>query len=230
MNPNVAQKSLLAVAIGMSALVSAGRSEALTFESTTTAAAWQVATKVGGVDGQFASFPTTGFAPAVTVAGRVTDGVDWIANNASGSNAVYIGTWTFFVFRQTFDLTGYDPATASLQFQWAADDSGEGFADRGTWRPKFSLNGASLVDGDWPTGPTYGFGRVTTLSSGFVAGVNTISFFVEGNGVTDGFALRSLGLTAQVAQVPEPGAWLLLSLGLAVLLRRSMPGGRSSAI
>ena len=63
------------------------------------------------------------------------------------------GDWTFFVFHQTFDLTGYDPTTADLQFQWAADDSGQGFADRGTWVPKYSLNGG-------PSGDRYVAGRV----------------------------------------------------------------------
>jgi hypothetical protein len=196
------------------------------FQSTSSVAAWQVATRVGGVDGAFSSFPTTGFAPAVTVTGRQTEGIDWIANVASGSNAVFVGTWTFFVFRQTFDLTGYDPSTASLQFQWAADDSGEGFASRGTWRPKYSLNGGSLISGNWPTGNTYGFSPVTTVSSGFVSGLNTISFYVEGNGVTDGFALKSLGL---VAQVPEPGAWSLFGIGLAVVLGRTLAGRRQRA-
>lgn len=168
----------------------------------------------GGADGAFASFPTTGFAAAVGT-GRTSDGVGWIANNSSGTNACCTGTWTFFVFRQSFDLTGYDPSTASLSFQWAADDSGEGFAERGTWRPKFSLNGGSLVPGNWPGGPTYDLSPVTTLTGGFVNGVNTISFYVEGNGVTDGFALRSLGLTAQ--PVPEPSTWALFGIGLAAL-------------
>lgn len=211
-----------ATAVWMPATQAAG----LAFESTSSPGAWQVATRVGGVDGAFESFPTTGFGPAVTVTGRQTEGIGWIANLASGSNAVYVGTWTFFVFQQTFDLTGHDPSTASLQFQWAADDSGEGFADRGTWRPKYSLNGGSLIEGNWPTGSTYGFSPTTTVSSGFVSGLNTISFYVEGNGVTDGFALKSLGL---VAQVPEPGTWLLFGIGLAVVSHRTLRGVRRRA-
>lgn len=226
MTSNVATKFCWTVAVAAAAWAPATQAASPSFESTSSAAAWQVATQVGGVDGAYASFPTTGFAPAVTVTGRQTEGISWIANVASGSNAVYVGTWTFFVFRQTFDLTGFDASTASLQFQWAADDSGEGFADRGSWRPKFSLNGGSLVDGNWPTGNTYGFSPVTTVSSGFVSGLNTIDFYVEGNGVTDGFALRSLGV---VAQVPEPGTWALFGIGLAVVLRRKLLDRRQRA-
>lgn len=179
-----------------------------------------MATNVGGVDGAFSSFPTNGFVSASTVSGRTTDGVGWIANNAAGSNG---GTWTFFVFRQSFDLTGYDPSTAQLSFQWAADDSGEGFANRGTWVPKYRLNGAALVPGQWAGGATYDFGLTTTVASGFVSGINTIDFFVEGNGTTDGFALRSLGLTAAV---PEPATWLTLLAGLLMITSARSAGRR----
>lgn len=226
MTSNVGRKCCWSLAVVAAAWTPATQAASPSFESTSSAAAWQVATRVGGLDGAYASFPTGGFAPAVTVTARQTEGVSWIANVASGSNAVDVGTWTFFVFRQTFDLKGFDPSTASLQFQWAADDSGEGFADRGSWRPKFSLNGGSLIDGNWPTGSTYGFSPVTTVSSGFMSGLNTIDFYVEGNGVSDGFALRSLGL---VAQVPEPGTWALLGIGLAVVLRRKQLDRRQPA-
>jgi hypothetical protein len=202
------------------------QSATLPFFSTSDPSAWQVATTVGGVDGDFSSFPTTGFVPAVAVTGRETDGIGWIANNTTGTNACCVGTWTFFVFRQSFDLTGYDPASASLQFQWAADDSGEGILDRGAWRPKFSLNGGALIDGNWPTGSTYGFSPLTAVSDGFIDGINTITFYVEGNGITDGFALRELGLTAQV---PEPATWALWAAGLALAMVRQRHVHRRAA-
>lgn len=193
-----------------------------TFHSTSDAGAWEVATTVGGVDGAFASFPTTGFTAAVSTP-RTSGGVSWLANNGSGTNGS-IGTWTFFVFRQVFDLGGYDPASARLEFQWAADDSGEGFADRGAWTPKYRLNGGPLIAGSWATGATYDLGLPTVLSSGFVSGPNTLEFFVEGNGVTDGFALRTTSFTAAV---PEPGTYAMLLAGLGVLglavRRRAVP-------
>jgi hypothetical protein len=143
---------------------------------------------------------------------RVTDGINWLANNTSGSNGG-VGNWTQFVFRQTFDLTGFNPADTKLEFQWAADDSGEIVADRGHWVPKFSLNGGALVP--WGTGPTYSFGPVVTVNSGFVAGLNHIDFFVQGNGQTDGFALKALSLTA--SPVPVPASVGLMLGGVAVL-------------
>jgi hypothetical protein len=177
-----------------------------TFYSTSTANAdythWQVATNVGGADGSFSSFPTAGFVPAtaISIPGR---SADWIANNSTGTNGGGVGVWTFFVFRQTFDLTGYDPTTANLQFRWAADDSGRGFAAQGSWTPKYVLNpvlpvnAASLIPGSWPpSGDTYSYGPTVEVSSGFLPGLNTIYFYVEGNGVTDGFSLSTVSFTA----------------------------------
>lgn len=198
------------------ALASFGAAQAApVFSSTNDPSSWQVATNVGGTDGQFSSFPTSGFVTATGVPTRTTDGINWIANNATGTNGP-LGTWTFFVFRQTFDLTGYDAATADLQFQWAADDSGEGFAIRGTWTPKFSLNGGALIAGSWPSGSTYDFGNVTDISTGFVSGLNTIDFYVEGNGVTDGFALKPIAFRAvSTNAVPEPLTLSIFGAGLA---------------
>ncbi len=183
------------------------------FYSTSNPSFWQVATNVGGTDGLYSSFPTTGFTSAVAITTRP----GWIANNATGTNGP-METWTFFVFRQTFDLTGYDATTADLQFQWAADDSGEGFASRGTWTPKFSLNGGSLINGTWATGATYSLGPTVAVTSGFVSGLNTIDFFVEGNGVTDGFALQTAAFTAvAVTPIPEPEIYAMMGLGLGLL-------------
>jgi hypothetical protein len=148
---------------------------------------WYVSTNVGGADGQLSSFTTNNFIQAVAVSGKP----DYIANNNTGTNGA-METWTFFVFRQIFYLTGYNPATADLSFKWAADDSGEGIASRGTWVPKFSLNGGSFQNWPGPGTATYDYGNTVTLTSGFFSGLNTIDFYVEGNGVTDGFELKAL--------------------------------------
>jgi hypothetical protein len=188
------------------------------FYDTTAANAshWLVTADISGVD--YAAIPplptpspflTSGFKPAVALASRT----DWIHSNLSGST----GTWTQFVFRQSLDLTGYDLSAASLSFQWAADDSGEGILSRGHWTPKYSVNGGSLINGSWPGGPTYSLGNLTVIAgSDLMAGPNTIDFYVQGNGTTDGFSLMNVSLTG-VNPVPEPATCAMLLAGLGLL-------------
>lgn len=137
-----------AVALASVAFATASPASTLDFASTSNASAWTMAFTVSSIeDGPFPSGP---FVPAANYP-RFSDGVQWIANDSDGSNGG-VGAWTQFVFRQSFDLTSFDPASATLQFQWAADNSGEGFAARGHWVPKFRLNDGPLVP--WGTGPT----------------------------------------------------------------------------
>ena len=197
-----------------------------TFYSTSTPSAWTVDVNNGTGDGLLSSFSTNNFVAAVPVTGRG----DFIASTPNGST-IY-GEWAFFVFRQTFDLTGYNPATMNLQFQWAADDDGDGCCARGTWAPAFSLNGGAFIyypgasagHGVW----SYDYSSTVTVNSGFVPGLNTIDFYVEGNGVTDGFALRTVSVTGTPTggqTVPEPATMLLLGsslFGLAPFRKRLM--------
>jgi hypothetical protein len=218
-------RSTASLAVGALALCVSQAFAAPVFYSTTHAdnayTNWQVATNLPNndtdgtnVDGAYSSFPTTGFAQA---AARST-AVNWIANIASGSNGTSVRQWTFFVFRQTFDLTGYDASTAVLKFRWGADDTGEVFADRGSWTPKYSLNTtaeSALVDG---TAGYYQLGSEVTVT-GFQPGFNTLYFFVEGNGITDGMTLQTSSFTASAidGQIPEPKTYALLGVGLALM-------------
>lgn len=200
----------------------AAEAATLPFASTSTPQAWKVSTNVSLVDGQLADFLVYPFADSVAVSGRFSDGVGWIANNATGTNSS-LGGWTQFVFRQLLDLQGYDPTTARLSFQWAADDSGEGFALRGSWIPRFRLNDGALTPGSWSTSSTYDLGLSTELSSGFVAGINTIDFYVQGNGVGDGFALRALGFAASPLSTPQvPAPLPLLGAGVSLAWARRL--------
>lgn len=181
---------------------------------------WFVSTHVSQTgEGLLSSFRTDNFVQAVNV-NYDPNRTDWIADVPSGSHGG-VGNWTFFVFRQTFDLTGYDPTTANLVFRWAADDSGEIFAMRGSWIPAFSLNGGAFVN--YPNAtpqnriPTYTYSEWTSLSSGFVEGLNTIDFYVQGNGQTDGFGLQVQSFTAEV---PSPGATALAVIAAGVTMRR----------
>ena len=209
------QHTLARIALTFALSTGASTTFAATFASTNNVSAWQVSTNLTGTDGSLASFSTANFLPAATFTGRVTDGTNWISNIPSGTNGNY-GQWAFFVFRQTFTLTDQEAANGSLSFQWAADDSGQGFSIRGAWKPKYSLNGAPLVNGVWPDDFSYVLSPTVTLSSGFVAGSNTIDFYVEGNGIYDGFALKTAGFTS-ATPIPEPQTYALLLAGLGTV-------------
>lgn len=213
-----ARVGALALGLGM-----ASGAFAASFQSTSNASAWTVSTVLHGADGQLASFDTNPAHQQQAVLRN--DGSGWLANNASGSNSDHTGDWTFFVFQQTFTLTAAEAATFDLKFTWEADDSGQGFADRGTWVPGYSLNGASVTHGTWAGGNSYVFGPTVDIS-GFHEGENTLSFFVEGNGITDGMQLKVVSFASSV---PEPGSMALLLAGLGLLgtmARRARRAGR----
>jgi hypothetical protein len=199
-----------------------------TFFNTTSPSNWQVATNLPpGTDGDVAQFPVGGpWEAAAACTGRA----GWIANipsctNGAGGN-IGGSNWTQFIFRQSFDLTASEAANLQLSFNWAADDSGQVFAVRGMWKPVWSLN--SLAEGSlrmtsWPSDESYVLSPTVTVS-GFQAGTNTMYFWVQGNGRTDGMRLEN----AQFSAVPVPGTLALAGQGLlaAGLVRRRAAGAR----
>lgn len=100
------------------------------------------------------------------------------------ANAANLGQdWGTYEFMTTFDLTGYDPSTAVLSGNWALDQYGTIF-----------LNGnqvASLSDGNW-NGKLNPF----TINSGFISGINTLTFNVRFPDGGDGMVVSGSSLTA----------------------------------
>lgn len=131
----------------------------------------------------------------------------WVWETVAGTPTNVIRT-----FRTTFDLSGLDPATAALSGTWATDNSGLDILINGT-----------------PTGNTCGgFSSFCSFSvtSGFVAGVNTLDFRVQDVGVISGFLVGSISGTADpLGTVREPPALALALAGLAVatVRRRRKP-------
>jgi len=91
--------------------------------------------------------------------------------------------WGTYEFMTTFDLTGYDPATAVLAGQWAFDQYGT-----------VSLNGTpvtSLSDGNW-NDTLNSF----SLTSGFQPGINVLTFSVRFPDGGDGMIVSGASLSA----------------------------------
>ncbi|WP_108839267.1 VPLPA-CTERM sorting domain-containing protein [Tateyamaria sp. Alg231-49] len=110
-------------------------------------------------------------------------------------------------FSHKFDLTGFDISTASLSGVWGVDNIGKAY-----------LNGAEI------SSITFGVAAFETLTaygstSGFVDGLNTLSFVVENTGSYSGpnpAAFRAEALI-QATPVPLPAALPLLIAAIAGL-------------
>lgn len=111
-----------------------------------------------------------------------------------------------YVYRTTFDLTGFLPETAVLTGSWNTDNNGTGIL----------LNGVSF---NFTTSPdSYREGPSPfTITSGFVPGLNTLDFALFDGPVTVHTGLRVDGL--EVKAVPEPSTYaLLLTTGAGAVL------------
>lgn len=135
----------------------------------------------------------------------------WMAN---GPNSKWISMNTIaasvipgdYRFRTTFDLTGFNPASASIVGQWAMDDDGVDIL----------INGIST--GFNYSGPNqFGFFHPFSISAGFVPGINTLDFVVHNR--IDRIGIRTeMTLTA----IPEPSSLTMGAVSTlgAILWRR----------
>lgn len=187
---------LLPAALGGQAPFSTGESQAAGVDLK-----WQVSFNHTGVFGD-------PFAQARLVEPRPgaweANGLDykWISVRTDASVG---GGASYYWFRTQFDLSGFDASTANLQFRCAKDNT------EGSYR----LNGGAYVTGG--CGVPFSFGGVQTVNSGFVGGVNTLEFYVTGDGATDGLLVDVTKFTVSPlgpGVVPEPATVSLLAIGL----------------
>ena len=139
---------------------------------------------------------------------------DWIGDSAGsawlGPNDIFAdGPIGIYDYQTTFDLTGFDPATATLTGNWAADDTGSDIL----------LNGVSTGNA---TANGYTAYTPFSFTSGFHTGLNTLDFLVTNDQGPTGLRVDGLTVTADGAPVPEASTTislgLLLTLGLGGLL------------
>lgn len=118
--------------------------------------------------------------------------------NAGDSNPV-----TTFDFSTTFNLTGFNVATASIGGTFAADDSATIFLN-GVQVGAVNQGGLSFLTN-------------FTINSGFVAGVNTLTFSALNSGAGPTGVNVVVAGTADVSAVPEPAVWGLMVAGFGLV-------------
>lgn len=132
----------------------------------------------------------------------------WIGPGAADNNSN--GPVGDYDYRTTFDLTGLNPATASIAGAWSTDNSSGGIFD-------ILINGI-------PVGASQpGFPTLTpfSISSGFQNGINILDFIVNNSGGPTGLRVDDLrGTASPVTPVPEPASIMLLGAGLASMVAR----------
>jgi hypothetical protein len=142
----------------------------------------------------------------------------WIGSNngVDGRQRDPLGT---YVYRTTFDLTGFKENTAKLVFRATSDNETTGV----------KLNGTNF---NFTTSNT-GFGAFSapfTISSGFVAGVNTLEFTVF-NSASSPSGLRVEFTESSASAVPEPLTLLGAgtALGFGALFKRKLSKGQTDS-
>jgi uncharacterized protein (TIGR03437 family) len=126
---------------------------------------------------------------AVTVNSNANPFPNWTAN---GPNSKWIGPRAdagagnsegTYTYRTTFDLTGFNAATAVLTGQWASDNEGV-----------MKLNGATVSTGSASSFFGWTPFIINTLNAGLVGGINTLDFVITndppGNNPTNPTGLR----------------------------------------
>ena len=169
----------------------------------------------GGLDPHY----TSGSGPVyvLTVVNRNWLGSDslsqWIGPDPIDGGQ-YAGALYNLDYQVSFDLTGLDPATASISGYWSTDNYGHNILINGTSTGQ--TTGLTLFD--------YENFFYFSISSGFRPGINTLDFLWENSGGPGGLRVEFNSGTADPA--PEPGTFVLLGIAIAGAgLRRRLARG-----
>jgi hypothetical protein len=122
----------------------------------------------------------------------------WVSLSSNGSPGSNVT-----VYRLSFSLAGFNPATASISGRGGSDNAGRIFLNGND--TGIDINGFSAL-------------VAFTINSGFVAGVNTLDFQISDFGAPTAFRVDDLRGTADaVNAIPEPATWAMMIGGFGML-------------
>lgn len=178
----------------------------------------------GAVDPHYALVDSPGgaYGPSAFAASPIP--ASWIANSSESrwiaptvNQGVFSATTPAgnYFYRLSFDLTGLDPATASISGNWATDNSGQIFING---LPTANLSGSLSTF------------TAFSVAAGFSAGVNHLDFLVTNapHVGANPTGLRVEDISGMAMAIPEPETYALLLAGLGLLgfaARRRLKGG-----
>lgn len=198
------KRTLIAAAVLASAITTAHAANITGLKNTGLGAS-------GTVDSNYSLSSAVSATPVITYDSQWPIG-PWIANDSTSkwitptsSQGESFDPWSngTYTYTLTFDLSGYNAATAAFSGRLAADNSV-------VVKLNNSVIGSATGFTDWTS-----FGA----SSGFVSGVNTLDFVVTNWAQNGGnpTGLRVEFGASSVAAVPEPETYAMLLGGLALV-------------
>lgn len=113
-----------------------------------------------------------------------------------------------YLFTTTFDLTGINLSTSFIAGHITADNGINGILINGH-STGFTVGG--------PFAGTYSGFTPFSITSGFQAGINTLTFDVVNGSGPVGLRVDYIGSTFLASAVPEPQTWMMLLAGLGVI-------------
>ena len=147
----------------------------------------------------------------------------WITPSANAGQSYDPISTGWYAYTLNFNLNGFDPSTASFTAQWAVDQGGYVCLNSTIITSDGCQNGTTLSSNGVPLNlsnySTFNSWTSFSATSGFHAGLNTLTFYVGNPPQTTNnpIGLNVEFLSSHVNSVPEPTSFALFGIGILAI-------------